>query len=95
MTKKRFFGLLIATFTFLIFLPVVSFAKGSASATLTVTATVVKPTTLQLSKATVKSIVSDKTVSINYNATSDLPPIIEVEKEIIKGQFVEIVTVTF
>ncbi|MDD3887532.1 MAG: hypothetical protein PHN19_02040 [Patescibacteria group bacterium] len=95
MTKKRLLELLIATFAFLIFLPTASFAQGSGSGTMIVTATPVKPTTLHLSKATVKRIVSDKTVSISYNAISDLSPVIEVKKEIIKGQFVEIVTVTF
>ncbi|MDD3887531.1 MAG: hypothetical protein PHN19_02035 [Patescibacteria group bacterium] len=94
-TKKILSKLFISMIALFILFPSISFAKGSVSATLTVTATVVKPTTLQISKVTTKGVVSDKTSTVTYNAVSDVEPIIEVKKEIIKGQFVEIVTITF
>jgi len=96
MTKKRLTTFLFVTIAFFTFLPVTSFAKGSASATMTVSVTgVAKPKTLQISKATIKNMASDEKIEIRYNPTANSEPMIEVKKEIIKDQFVETITIIF
>jgi len=91
-TKKILSKLFISMIALFILFPSISFAKDG---TMIVSATPLKPTTLQISKVTTKKVASDETSTITYNAISDMEPIIEVKKEIIKGQFIEIVTVTF
>ncbi|MDD3887533.1 MAG: hypothetical protein PHN19_02045 [Patescibacteria group bacterium] len=95
-TKKILSGLFFAIIAFLIFLPATSFAKGSASGTMIVSVTgAAKPKTLQISKATVKNMASDETIEIRYNPVSDIKPLIEITKKIIRDQFVETITIIF
>ena len=95
-TRKILPKLFIMIIALFIFLPVTSFAKGgTASATMTVSCTVVVPTTIKISSATIKGVTSSETSEIKYDATSDLEPLFVVEKEIVKGELFEVVTIIF